>query len=82
MSESKKAQVKVSKILKKYRDIIVELENKPNFEIKNVVDVKDFEELIDVEEEIRVPILFFEDEEKFVFIIIGDNVIYRKIIIV
>lgn len=82
MSESKKAQVKVSRILKKYRDIIVELENKPNFEIKNVVDVKDFEELIDVEEEIRVPILFFEDEEKFVFVIIEDNVIYRKIIIV
>lgn len=65
---------------KKYREIIVELEYKTDFEMKNVVDVKDFEELIDVEEEIRNPILFFEDEGHFVFLIMADNVVYRKIL--
>ncbi len=80
LTEAKKVQVKVSRILKKYKEIIVELECKPNFEIKNVVDVKEFEELIDVEEDVRGPILFFEDEGQFVFLIIGDNVVYRKII--
>ena len=79
VSELSKTRVKVSRILKKYREIIVELEYKPSFEIKNVVDVKDFEELIDVEEEVRVPILFFEDKDKFVFLIVEDNVVYRKI---
>ena len=79
--EVKRVQVQVSKILKKYREIIVELECKSNFDIKNVVDVKRFEELIDVEEEMRLPILFFKDEEQFVFLIIGDSVAYRKIFI-
>ena len=65
---------------KKYREIIVELEYKTDFEMKNVVDVKDFEELIDVEEKIRNPILFFEDEGHFVFLIMDDNVLYRKIL--
>lgn len=80
LTEAKKVQVKVSRILKKYREIIVELEYKPDFEMKNVVDVKEFEELIDVEEEIRNPILFFEDEGHFVFLIMADNVVYRKIL--
>ena len=80
LSETKKVKVQLSRILKKYRGIIVELEYKPNFEIKNVVDVKGFEELIDVEEEVRNPILFFEDDGQFVFLIIGDNVVYRKIL--
>ena len=37
-------------------------------------------ELIDVEEDVRVPILFFEDGGQFVFLIIGENVVYRKIL--
>lgn len=80
LTETKKVQVQVSRILRKYREIIVELEYKPDFEIKNVVDVKEFEELIDVEEDVRVPILFFEDGGQFVFLIIGENVVYRKIL--
>lgn len=80
INRNKKVQVKVYRILKKYREIIVELEYKPNFEIKNVVDVESFEELIDVEEDVRVPILFFEHGGQFVFLIIGENVVYRKIL--
>lgn len=80
LKENQKVHVKVSKILKKYREIIIELENKPDFEITNVADVKKFEELIDVEEELRIPILFFEDDGHFVFLIIGDNIAYRKIL--
>lgn len=80
LNELSKANVKAYRILKKYKEIIVELEYKPNFDRKKVVDVKDFEELINIEEEIRVPILFYKEEEKYVFLIIHDNLIYRKII--
>ena len=75
-----KANVKVYKILKKYKDVIVEIEYKPNFDRKKVVDVKNFEELINIEEEIRIPILFYKEKEEYVFLIIHDNLIYRKVI--
>lgn len=67
------------KILRKYKEIIVEVENKPDVDGKNVMDVKGFEELITIEEEIRLPILFYEEnDEEYVFLIIDENVVYRK----
>ena len=58
----------------------MEVENKPDVDGKNVMDVKGFEELITIEEEIRLPILFYEEnDEEYVFLIIDENVVYRKI---
>ena len=68
------------KILRKYKEIIVEVESMPNINGKNIIDVKGFEELITIEEEIRLPILFYEENEnEYVFLIIDENVVYRKI---
>ena len=79
VTESNKTKIKVMKILRKYKEIIVEVENKPDVDGKNVMDVKGFEELITIEEEIRLPILFYEEnDEEYVFLIIDENVVYRK----
>lgn len=75
-NESQKVEVKVKKILKKYKNIIVEIKNMPKLEMKNVIDVKEFEELISIEDEIREPILYYR--EKNAFFIIDNKIIYRK----
>ena len=80
LTELNRTKIKVMRILKKYRNIIVELEKKPEFSIKNIIDVREFEELIDIEEEIRVPILYYEEDEEYVFLIIDNNVVYRRIL--
>ena len=78
IKESKKVEVQVGKILKKYKNLIIELERKPKIEMKNIIDVKDFEELITIEEEIREPILYYKYKEKNIFLIIDNSIIYRK----
>ena len=78
MTQQNNIKIRVNKILKKYKEIIVELEAEPKINMKNVIDVKSFEELIDVEEEIRLPILFYEDKEKYVFLIVDYRIVYRK----
>ena len=82
VTELNKIKIKVMKILRKYKEIIVEVESMPNINGKNIIDVKGFEELITIEEEIRLPILFYEENEneyEYVFLIIDENVVYRKI---
>ena len=66
----------MKKILKKYKNIIVEIKNMPKLEMKNVIDEKEFEELISIEDEIREPILYYR--EKNAFFIIDNKIIYRK----
>lgn len=56
ISELEKTEVKVRKILKKYNQIIVKLESVPKFDNTNIIDVKSFEDLIEIEEEIREPL--------------------------
>ena len=47
-----------------------------------IVDVKNFDQLLDIEEEIRMPILFYETipGEEGEFVILFDNMVYRYII--
>lgn len=78
LSKENVYKIKLKKILKKYSDIIVELENSIDIEKYYIIDVKNLDELIDVEEEIREPILFFKKEEYInVFLIIDNEKIYR-----
>lgn len=73
-------KLKIKEILRKYSDIIVELDKEPIINIKNFIDVKDFNELIDIEEEIREPILYYEKDKESIFIIINKEIVYRKIL--
>ena len=66
---------RLRKILANYDSIIVNVENLPSLTGLNVVDVTTFEELIDAQNEIRLPINFSENKKKRIakFVIVADN---------
>lgn len=70
---------KLNKILKEYGDVIVEIINPVNEEDMNIVEVKNFNEMIDLEEELRVPIMFYESIEYLEgeFTLIHNNILYK-----
>lgn len=70
--------IKLTKILKDYGDIIVEVVSQTVQEGLNVVEVKNFNEMIDLEEELRIPIMFYEIEEdvKGEFTLIHNGLMY------
>ena len=67
------------KILKDYGDIIVETTSPVNFNDYQVIHVKNFNEMIDLEEELHVPILYFEPAvgQESWFMLIHDKVLYK-----
>lgn len=69
----------LNKILKEYADIIAETHNMPDLEKYDVINVKNFNDLVDVEEELHSPILYFEVREdvESVFVIISNNAAYK-----
>lgn len=72
----------LDKILKTYGQIIVEV-NTPIKEKKlNIVIVKNFEEMVDLEEELRIPIILYENIYNYtaVFSITHNNTIYKYIL--
>lgn len=75
-------EIALSRILKNYGDIVAEIVNPVEIDSLNVIDVKNFDQLLDIEEEIRMPILFYETikGEQGEFIIVCDNVAYRYVI--
>lgn len=70
------------KILKTYGDIIAEMLVPMDLTGIQIADVRNFEQLIDVEEETRSPINFYEvkKHEEGHFIIIHNNIGYRYIL--
>ena len=73
---------KINKILKNYGQIIVEVENPIKEKGFNIVKVKDFNEMLDLEEELKLRIIFYEDlyNYKAVFTITKESTIYKCII--
>lgn len=75
-------KVELNKILKGCEEKIVEVSQKVETEGQNLVDVREFEEIIKVSEELFKPILFWnnEKEEESWFCVLGTNIIYRFIL--
>lgn len=71
--------IKLRKIRKQYGAIIIEVVTRIKTKGYNVIDVKDFNELLDLEEELRIPIDFYEVEagELGEFTIVSGDNIYR-----
>lgn len=69
----------VNRILKLCREKIVQVRSKPEINDKNLIDVRDFGEIIKLSEELFKPILYWEDKEKeeSSFIIMSNNIVYR-----
>lgn len=74
--------VQQKKILKSYGDVIAEVTTKPDLHGLKIIEVKEFEDLINIEEELRVPILFYEliQESESWFIITTSTQAYRYIL--
>ena len=66
----------IKKILKTYDEIIVNIKN-INLEEFNVVEVANFNELIDAHGEVRQPINFMESRNEASFILINDKMAWR-----
>lgn len=71
-------QIKRDKYLKEYGEVIIEVMTPLINTDLQQVEVKNFNEMIDLEEELRIPISFYEDEddEYGEFTIIHNDVIY------
>lgn len=70
------------RIMKSYSEIIVEIESLPNLENLELLDIKEFDDMIDIEEETKSPILYYEVKENLEswFLIIINNYIYRYVL--
>ena len=77
-----KYRMELKKILKNYGDIIVEIVNPVKAKLSGVIDVKNFNEMIDLEEELRTPILFYEipGRNEGWFTIIHEEILYRYVL--
>ena len=72
----------INKILKNYGDIVAELVNPVDLSNLNVIDVKNFDQMLDVEEELRIPIMFYETikNSEGEFVIVTNELAYRYIL--
>lgn len=73
---------KKNKYLKAYGDIVVEVDSRIDEDSLQVVKVKSFEELIDLEEELRIPINFYQvpDKEMGIFTILYNHILYKYVL--
>ncbi len=74
--------LQLNKILKEYGDIIAEAENMPNLSQYDVVTIKEFKDLVDIEEELHSPIIFndvYEETESW-FMIFHDKTAYKYVL--
>ena len=71
----------LNKFLKLCQDKIVQVNTNPN-ENDNIIDVKDFEEIVKVSEELFKPILYYFDNEnqEAIFCVITGKITYRFIL--
>lgn len=71
--------IKKEKILKEYGDIIVEVSEPIIDDEFNIIKVKSFDEMIDLEEELRIPIMFYDylTEKKGDFVVMHNNCLYK-----
>lgn len=81
-SAESKYIIEQNKILKRYGDVIAETSTKPNLENTNIIEITNFIDMINIEDELRIPILFYENvkgKESW-FIIINNDKAYRYIL--
>ena len=71
-----------NKIIKNYSDIIVEVSTQPNLENLEILEIKNFDDLVDTEEELKSPILLYEvkKQKESWFVIIHNKYAYRYIL--
>lgn len=71
---------KVAKILREYDSIIVEVKRLPNLEDFNVIETTTFNELLDAQSSLEMPINYKLEKNIAKFVIVKDNLAYYYII--
>lgn len=82
INEVSKYITEQGRILKRYGDVIAETTTKPDLNNLDVMEITNFIDLINIEDELRIPILFYENikgKESW-FIIIHNTEAYRYIL--
>ncbi len=71
-------KTQLNKILRNHDSIIANVSTLPNTEEMNVIKVTSFDELLDVYNEVRMPINYYQSRKKLesIFMIINDGVIW------
>jgi len=71
-----------NKILKRYGDIIAETSTKPEFKNKDIIEITNFIDLVNIEDELRIPIIFYEaiSNKESWFVINHNDKVYRYIL--
>lgn len=71
--------VLLKKYMKEYDDIIIEIVTPVSEEEMNIIYVKSFDEMIGLEDELRVPIMFYEIVPNYqgIFYLVHENILYE-----
>lgn len=73
--------MEINKILRTYGDIIAEAAQLPDYSGLEVIDILTFQDMVDIEEELRIPIIYCQASEEVAwFTIIHENRMYRYIV--
>ena len=84
VKDTKKTEyvLKLNKILKDYGDIIAETANLPDLENQDILEIKEFLDLVDIEEELKIPIIYCEikKNKEGWFLLIHNQHTYRYIL--
>lgn len=70
---------KLNHILKNYGEVIVEIKNQIDESKYKIMEVKDIEEMIDLEQELRIPINYYEITKNHLglFILVHNDLLYK-----
>lgn len=80
ISEKDRYEYEINKIFKSYAEILVAIEEIPeHLSLKNI-KVSNFKDMIDVNEELHLPIIYFENKNEVDFFIMSDIYCYEYII--
>lgn len=72
--------IKLDSILTSYDSVIANIKNMPDLNEFKKIETNTFEELLDVYNEVRMPINYYKEENKSTFIIINDSIVWIYIL--
>jgi hypothetical protein len=71
-------ELNLSKIFKNYKNLIIKTNELIEISNMKILDVNEFVDILDIEETLKLPILFYEkDKTEANFYIISYNIVYR-----
>lgn len=70
----------LDKLLKGNEEIMIEISNDLNISSKNIIEVKSFEDILDIESELNLPILYIKNNNQTTFYILYNENIFKYLL--